>query len=101
DERKAAASDFLRAAVAHYAARGVRIKRLLPDNGPAYRSGLFNKTCQALGIRHLYTRAYTPQTNGKAERFIQTCLREWAYGRLWQTSSKRTAWLGAFLDYSH
>jgi len=71
----------------------------LTDNGPAYRSKLFNKTCQALGIKHTYTRPYTPQTNGKAERFIQTCLREWAYGRLWQNSSQRTAWLPHFLDY--
>ena len=99
DERKDSAAEFLRAAVSHYAAHGVRIKRLLTDNGPAYRSGLFNRTCQALGIRHLYTRAYTPQTNGKAERFIQTCLREWAYGRVWADSTQRTAWLPAFLDY--
>ena len=82
-----------------FAAQGVKIKRLLTDNGPAYRSQLFNKTCQALGIKHTYTRPYTPQTNGKAERFIQTCLREWAYGRLWHNSSERTAWLPAFLDY--
>jgi len=99
DERKGSANDFLRTAVAHYAAQGVRIKRLLTDNGAAYRSKLFNKTCQALGIRHLYTRPYTPQTNGKAERFIQTCLREWAYGRTWSNSAQRTAWLPAFLDY--
>ena len=99
DERKGSACEFLRAAVTHYAAHGVRIKRLLTDNGPAYRSALFNKTCQALGIRHLYTRAYSPQTNGKAERFIQTCLREWAYGRVWLNSTQRTAWLPAFLDY--
>ena len=99
DERKSSASEFLRAAVAHYATRGVRIKRLMTDNGSAYRSKLFSKTCQALGIRHLYTRAYTPQTNGKAERFIQTCLREWAYGRVWTNSTQRTAWLPAFLDY--
>lgn len=99
DERKGSAIEFLRAAVAHYAAQGVRIKRLLTDNGSAYRSKLFNKTCQAMGIRHLYTRAYTPQTNGKAERFIQTCLREWAYGRTWCNSVERTAWLPAFLDY--
>ena len=79
DERKSSAVAFLQASVAHYAAQGVRIKRLLTDNGPAYRSKLFNKTCQALGIKHTYTRPYTPQTNGKAERFIQTCLREWAY----------------------
>jgi transposase InsO family protein len=66
-------------AVAHCAALGVRIERLLTDNGPAYRSRLFAKTCQALDIRHSFTRPYRPQTNGKAERFIQTCLREWAY----------------------
>jgi len=99
DERKDSAVEFLKASVAHYAAHGVRIKRLLTDNGSAYRSQLFNKTCQALGIKHTYTRPYTPQTNGKAERFIQTCLREWAYGRLWNNSQERTSWLPAFLDY--
>jgi transposase InsO family protein len=99
DERKDSATAFLRTTVASFATQGVTIKRLLTDNGSAYRSKLFNKTCQALGIKHTYTRPYTPQTNGKAERFIQTCLREWAYGRLWQTSSERTAWLPAFLDY--
>jgi len=99
DERKSSAIAFLEASVAHYAAHGVRIKRLLTDNGPAYRSKLFNKTCQALGIKHTYTRPYTPQTNGKAERFIQTCLREWAYGRLWHNSQERTSWLPVFLDY--
>ncbi len=99
NERKSSAVAFLEASVAHYAAHGVRIKRLLTDNGSAYRSKLFNKTCQALGIKHTYTRPYTPQTNGKAERFIQTCLREWAYGRLWNNSQERTSWLPAFLDY--
>jgi transposase InsO family protein len=99
DERKSSAIAFLEASVAYYAAQGVRIKRLLTDNGSAYRSKLFNKTCQALGIKHTYTRPYTPQTNGKAERFIQTCLREWAYGRLWANSHERTSWLPAFLDY--
>jgi transposase InsO family protein len=99
DERKDSAVEFLKASVAHYAAHGVRIKRLLTDNGSAYRSKLFNKTCQALGIKHTYTRPYTPQTNGKAERFIQTCLREWAYGRLWNNSQERTSWLPIFLDY--
>ena len=99
DEKKGSAIAFLEASVAHYAAQGVRIKRLLTDNGPAYRSKLFNTTCQALGIKHTYTRPYTPQTNGKAERFIQTCLREWAYGRLWNNSHERTSWLPAFLDY--
>ncbi|HEX4235410.1 MAG TPA: IS481 family transposase [Caldimonas sp.] len=99
DERKDSATAFLKTTVARFACQGVTIKRLLTDNGPAYRSTLFNKTCQALGIKHTYTRPYTPQTNGKAERFIQTCLREWAYGRLWHTSAERTAWLTAFLDY--
>ncbi|MBV8577856.1 MAG: IS481 family transposase [Acetobacteraceae bacterium] len=99
DERKSSAVAFLKASVAHYASHGVRIKRLLTDNGSAYRSKLFNKTCQALGIKHTYTRPYTPQTNGKAERFIQTCLREWAYGRLWNNSHERTSWLPVFLDY--
>ena len=99
DERKASAVAFLKASVAHYAALGVKIKRLLTDNGSAYRSKLFNKTCQALGIKHAYTRPYRPQTNGKAERFIQTCLREWAYGRIWANSQQRTAWLPAFLSY--
>jgi len=99
DERKGSAVDFLQAAVAHYAALGVRIERLLTDNGAAYRSRLFAKTCQALGIKHCFTKPYHPQTNGKAERFIQTCLREWAYGRTWQNSSERTAWLPSFLSY--
>jgi transposase InsO family protein len=99
DERKGSAIAFLKASVAHYAAHGVKIKRLLTDNGSAYRSKLFNKACQALGIKHTYTRPYTPQTNGKAERFIQTCLREWAYGRIWHNSQERTSWLPVFLDY--
>jgi transposase InsO family protein len=99
DERKNSAVDFLKAAVAHYAALGVKIKRLLTDNGCAYRSHLFAGTCQALGFKHTFTRPYRPQTNGKAERFIQTCLREWAYGRVWRNSAERTAWLPAFLAY--
>jgi transposase InsO family protein len=99
DERKTSAVDFLKASVAHYAALGVTIKRLLTDNGSAYRSKLFAKTCEDLGIKHSFTKPYCPQTNGKAERFIQTCLREWAYGRIWAHSGERTAWLPAFLRY--
>ncbi|MEO6016281.1 MAG: IS481 family transposase [Polaromonas sp.] len=99
DERKESVVDFLKAAVAHYKALGVNVKRLLTDNGSAYRSMLFAKTCQALGIKHSFTRPYRPQTNGKAERFIQTCLREWAYARIWSNSGERTAWLPAFLAY--
>lgn len=99
DERKESVVDFLKATVAHYRALGVNVKRLLTDNGSAYRSRLFAKTCQALGIKHTFTRLYRPQTNGKADRFIQTCLREWAYGRIWNNSDDRTAWLPAFLAY--
>jgi len=99
DEKKNSAVDFLKAAVAHYAALGVRIQRVLTDNGAAYRSRLFARTCQALGIKHSFTRPYRPQTNGKAERFIQTCLREWAYVRTYANSAERIAWLPAFLAY--
>lgn len=70
DERKDSAVAFLQAAVAHYAALGVTIKRLITDNGTAYRSRLFARACQALGIKHFFTRLYRLQTNGKAERFI-------------------------------
>jgi len=68
-------------------------------NGPAYRSQLFARTCQAFGIKQTFTRHYLPQTNGKTERFIPTCLREWAYGRIWAHCQERTAWLPAFLAY--
>ncbi|MDB5806871.1 MAG: family transposase [Betaproteobacteria bacterium] len=99
DERKSSAIAFLRAAVSHYAALGVTIRRILTDNGSAYRSRAFARTCQALGIKHRFTRPYRPQTNGKAERFIQTCLREWAYARSYANSTERTSWLAAFLAY--
>jgi len=99
DERKSSAVRFLMAAVTHYATLGVRIKRVLTDNGSAYRSRLFARTCQALGIKHSFTRPYRPQTNGKAERFIQTCLREWAYARSYANSAERSSWLPAFLAY--
>jgi transposase InsO family protein len=99
DETRPSVIAFLEATVAHYKALGVTIKRLMTDNGPAYRSQLFARACQALGIKHTFTRHYRPQTNGKAERFIQTCLREWAYGRIWAHSEERTSWLPAFLAY--
>lgn len=99
NEQRPSAVAFLEAAVAHYKALGVTIKRLITDNGAAYRSKLFAHACQSLGIKHTFTRPYRPQTNGKAERFIQTCLREWAYGRIWANSQERTAWLPAFLSY--
>lgn len=99
DERKDSAVSFLLAAVAHYEQLGAQIERLITDNGSAYRSRLFAKTCEALGIKHTFTRPYRPQTNGKAERLIQTCLGEWAYGRTCANSAERTAWLPALLRY--
>jgi len=99
DETKTTAVAFLESAVAYYAALGVRIQRVLTDNGGAYRSHAFAHACRALNIKHAFTRPFRPQTNGKAERFIQTCLREWAYVRTYANSAERTAWLPAFLAY--
>jgi transposase InsO family protein len=90
DEKIPRAVQFLDDAVAHYARLGVSIKRLLTDNGSAFRSKAFARACERLGIRHKFTRAYRPQTNGKAERFIQSALREWAYAWTFQNSAQRT-----------
>ena len=79
DEKKESAVAFLKAAVAYYASLGVRIERVMTDNGSCYRSKAFARTCKMLGLKHIRTKPYTPKTNGKAERFIQTSLREWAY----------------------
>jgi transposase InsO family protein len=90
DEKIPRAVQFLDDALAHYARLGVSIKRLLTDNGSAFRSKAFARACERLGIRHKFTRAYRPQTNGKAERFIQSALREWAYAWTFQNSAQRT-----------
>lgn len=90
DEKTPQAVQFLKDAVAYYGRLGVRIKGLLTDNGSAFRSKDFAAACTALSIRHKFTRAYRPQTNGKAERFIQSALREWAYGWTYQNSAHRT-----------
>jgi len=97
DERASSTVAFLRAAVAYYARFGIIIRRVLTDNAPCYYSDLFAEACRQLGIRHLRTRPYTPRTNGKAERFIQTALREWAYARLYQNSAHRHAELEPWL----
>lgn len=97
DERKESATAFLIRAVQWFARFGIRIRRLLTDNGSCYRSKLFQKQCQRLGIRKKFTRPYRPQTNGKAERFIQTLLREWAYFRIYTSSNERLAVLPLFL----
>ncbi len=89
NERAGSVCRFLLAAVRYYRALGINIRRLLTDNGPGYHSRLLARLCRRLGIRHRFTRAYTPRTNGKAERFIQTLLREWAYARPYNDSSER------------
>ena len=88
DERKASAVAFLKAAVTYYASLGVTIERVMTDNGSCYRSKAFGRACKQLGLKHIRTKPYTPKTNGKAERFIQTSFREWAYAR--PTTLKRT-----------
>jgi transposase InsO family protein len=90
---------FFRRALAFFRRHGVRVQRVLTDNGSAYRSGRLNDMCGARRIRHIFTRAYRPQTNGKAERFIQTMLREWAYHRAYSSSTRRIAALPAWLNY--
>ena len=97
DERKSSAVAFLEAAVAHYASLGVKIERVMTDNGSCYVSRDFAQACKRLGLKHLRTRPYTPRTNGKAERFIQTSLREWAYAQVYNSSDERTAELPRWL----
>ena len=99
DELAHTASAFLKASVARFLEHGVRIERIMTDNGAAYRSHAFRDTCRELGIRHLRTKPYTPRTNGKAERFIQTSLREWAYAAAYTSSSERAACLGSWLHH--
>jgi transposase InsO family protein len=90
---------FLSRAVAWFAARGIRVRRVMSDNGSGYVSRVFRVTCAALDLRHLRTRAYTPRTNGKAERFIQTLLREWAYAQPYASSRERRRHLRPYLQY--
>lgn len=96
DESKHSAEAFLRSAVAYFERLGVPIQRVLTDNGKSFHSGLFAATCLELGISQKFTRAYRPQTNGKAERFIQSALREWAYGRPYANSDQRSSLLPAW-----
>jgi transposase InsO family protein len=99
DEKAITAIGFLRRAVAHYAAYGITTERLITDNGSAYRSTIHAIACRTLGIRHLRTRPYRPQTNGKAERFIRTMLGGWAYGAIYRSSTERKAALIGWLDW--
>jgi transposase InsO family protein len=97
DECGPSCAQFLRQAVAYYASLGVPIARVMTDNGTGYRSKAFRAACGELGVRHIRTRPYTPKTNGKAERFVQTSLREWAYVRPYLSSAQREAALQPFL----
>ena len=89
DQKKESAVAFLRAAVAYYASLGVAVARVMTDNGSCYRARTFAKACRDLGLKHVRTKPFTPKTNGKAERFIQTALREWAYAQAYPTSHHR------------
>lgn len=99
DERFPSAVQFLKNAVAYYQRLGVTIKRLLTDNGSAFRSRAFAALCRELDIKHRFTRPYRPQTNGKAERFIQSALREWAYAYPYQNSQHRADALKSWLHH--
>jgi transposase InsO family protein len=102
NEKAVTAVGFLRRAVAHFGDYGIRVERVMTDNGPCYVSIAHTLACRALGLRHLRTRPYRPRTNGKAERFIRTMLGRWAYGASYQTSAQRCRALPAWLDfYNH
>jgi transposase InsO family protein len=93
------AAEFLRRTVAWFARRGIVVRRVLTDNGGAYRSDAFRAVADRAALRRLRSRPYRPQTNGKAERFIQTLLREWAYVNAYASSSRRTRALRPWLRY--
>ena len=99
DECKANAVQFLENAVAYYKSLGVCVRRVLTDNGAAFRSKPFAEACDRLGIKHKFTRAYRPQTNGKAERFIQSALREWAYATAYNHSGERAEMLERWIHH--
>lgn len=99
DERGLSASGFLRRALRWFRGHGVHVRRILTDNGSGYVSHGFRATCRALHVKHRRTRPYTPRTNGKAERFIQTALREWAYVRPSYTSGDRAQQLPGWIDH--
>lgn len=102
DEKASTAVAFLARAIDFYRRHGVTVERVMTDNGSAYRSAIHALACRALGLRHIRTRAYRPQTNGKAERFIRTMLAGWAYGAIYGSSRERTAALDGWLyHYNH
>lgn len=98
DEKGASATAFVQRAIAWFRERDVHIERVMTDNGSCYRSKRFRLALAAADVRHVFTRPYRPQTNGKAERFIQTAKKEWAYARAYRTSATRTLMLTGFLN---
>ena len=99
DEKALTAIGFLRRAIAHFNSYAITVEALITDNGSAYRSSVHAIACRTLGIRHLRTRPYRPQTNGKAERFIRTMLGGWAYGAIYRDSAQRNAALAGWLEF--
>jgi transposase InsO family protein len=98
-QRQRACALFFRRALRWFARHGIRVRRVLTDNGNGYRARRFARVCRSWQVRHKFTRPYTPRTNGKAERFIQTLLREWAYRAAYLSSAARTAALPRYLRY--
>jgi transposase InsO family protein len=102
DEKAVTAIAFFERALAFFARYGIQVERVMSDNGSCYRAKLHAIACRTLGVRHLFTRPYRPQTNGKAERFIRTLLAGWAYGAIYRSSPERTAALDRWLwHYNH
>ena len=99
DEQRQSVTGFLVRALRWFKSLGIRVERVMTDNGSGYVSRLFRKACRMLRLRHLRTRPYTPKTNGKAERFIQSALREWAYGFTYQRSAERTQALDDWIHH--
>jgi transposase InsO family protein len=97
DEKKESAIAFLKGALDYYQSLGVTVVRVMTDNGGCYKAFDFRDVCRDLGLKHIRTKPYTPKTNGKAERFIQSALREWAYAQAYPHSRRRTAELPRWL----
>ncbi len=97
NEKARSAIAFLKATVAYYANLGVKVERVMTDNGSCYKSHAFRRACKRLGVRHIRTKPYTPKTNGKVERFIQSSLREWAYAHAYEHSHQRREQLPLWL----
>ena len=98
DETAVSATAFVQRALAWFRQRDVHVERVMTDNGGCYRSHRFRRALATEGVRHVFTRPYRPQTNGKAERFIQTAKREWAHARAYRSSAARSLMLPGFLD---